>query len=87
MSCYLYIIFSKTLNKFYVGHTSNLQERIRKHYTNHKGFTGSKADWKVVFLEQYNSKKDAYKREREIKKWKSRKMIERLIRNGSEHPD
>jgi len=31
---------------------------------------------------------DAMKRENEIKKWKSRKLIEKLIsKAGSEHPD
>jgi len=42
-------------------------------------------DWAIVYSEDYNSKSDAYKRELEIKNWKSRKKIEKLI--GSEHPD
>jgi putative endonuclease len=84
--CTFYILYSSILNKYYVGHTGDeLEERVRKHNTNHKGFTGGLNDWKVVYVETFDTKEDAYKREREVKKWKSRKLIEKLI--GSEHPD
>jgi putative endonuclease len=82
----LYIIYSRLLDKYYIGHTGEeLSERLRKHNSNHKGFTGKKGDWNVVYTEIYNTKKDAYKREIAIKSWKSRKQIEKLI--VLEHPD
>jgi putative endonuclease len=84
---YCYIIFSNALNQFYVGHTGDsLEERLRKHNSNHKGFTGKVNDWKIVYHEVFQSKVEAYHREREIKAWKSRKMIEKLIHKKSEHP-
>ncbi len=62
--------------------------RLRKHNTNHKGFTGKANDWVIVYKEEYTNKKTAYKRERQVKKWKNRKRIESLIaKAGSEHPD
>jgi putative endonuclease len=80
---YCYILFSPTLNKFYIGHTGDhIDERIRKHNSNHNGFTGGKGDWQIVFFETFTDKKAAYAREREIKAWKSRIRIENLI-NGS----
>ena len=74
-----YIIFSKNLDKYYIGHTTDLQQRLVKHLSNHKGFTGRTNDWVIVYQEIFDSKEQAYKREREIKNWKSRKMIEKLI--------
>ncbi len=77
---HLYILFSETANKYYIGYTAdNLAERLRKHNTNHKGFTGGIGDWKIVYTEMYTDKNIATKREREVKKWKSRKMLEKLI--------
>ncbi len=87
---YCYILFSETLNKYYVGSSVNLVERLRKHQTNHKGFTGKVADWKLLYQEEVPSKILALKREKEIKNWKSRIMIEKLIENStasSKHPD
>ena len=82
-----YILFSPSLDKFYIGHTTEpIYERLRKHNSDHEGFTGKYRDWVIIYSEKYDTKKLAYAREREVKKWKSRKMIERLIAS-SEHPD
>jgi len=85
---YFYILYSQVLDKFYIGFTSEIEERLRKHNTNHKGFTGKTNDWVVVYTETYPSKELAYAREREVKKWKSKIRIKDLIsKKGSEHPD
>jgi len=85
MPATFYILFSPAANKYYIGHTTEvIEERLRKHNSNHKGFTGKFADWVVVYTESFSSKQLAYTREREVKNWKSRKKIEQLI--GSEHP-
>jgi len=76
---YLYILFSKSKNKYYIGSTSDLEERIKKHNTNHKGFTGGIGDWKIMYSEKFENYNLALKREKQIKKWKSRVMIEKLI--------
>ena len=76
---YAYILFSKSKNKYYIGSTSNLEERLNKHNSNHKGFTGNTNDWEVVYSEKFESTQEARLRESQIKKWKSRVMIEKLI--------
>ena len=82
----VYILYSVQRDRFYVGYTGDLiEERIRKHNTNHKGFTGKSGDWTLVYSEQYDVKESATFRERQIKGWKSRKLIEKLI--GSAHSD
>jgi putative endonuclease len=84
--CHLYILHSRTRDRFYVGHTcEEVSERIRKHNSDHKGFTGKHNDWELVYKEPFGSKAEAYARERQIKGWKSRKAIEKLI--DPEHPD
>jgi len=86
MEAYFYILFSRTANKYYVGHTTeSVTERLRKHNSNHAGFTGLYTDWALTYVEKFSTKSLAYKREREVKLWKSRKRIEHLIA-GSEHP-
>ena len=80
----VYILFSAILNKYYVGYTGDdLNERLRKHNSNHKGFTGKTGDWKIVYQEYFQLKSDASNREIEIKKWKSRKKIENLIQSNN----
>ncbi|MEQ8361239.1 MAG: GIY-YIG nuclease family protein [Cyclobacteriaceae bacterium] len=86
MDAIFYILYSTIANKYYVGHTTeSIDTRVRKHNTNHAGFTGKFRDWKLVYSEDYASKELAYARERQVKDWKSRTRIEKLIA-GSEHP-
>jgi len=86
MTFHVYILYSATRNAYYVGSTGDiLAERVRKHNTNHKGFTGHAGDWELKYKELYDTKSAALKREAQIKKWKSRKRIEQLI--GLAHPD
>ena len=83
MGYYTYILYSNQLKKYYIGSTNdNLDERLRRHNSNHKGFTGRTNDWKIVYVENFCSKTDALKREKEIKNWKSRVKIEELIRKA-----
>ncbi|MGE8553535.1 MAG: GIY-YIG nuclease family protein [Chryseobacterium jejuense] len=43
--CYCYILYSESLEKYYIGHScDDLQERLRKHLSNHKGFTSKAKD-------------------------------------------
>ncbi|MGM9474880.1 GIY-YIG nuclease family protein [Pedobacter sp. GSP4] len=76
---YTYILYSKTRNKYYVGSTVDLVERLKKHNSNHSGFTGHTGDWCVVWYETFNNKREAIIKEKLIKNWKSRLMIEKLI--------
>jgi putative endonuclease len=86
MAASFYILYSSTADQYYVGHTTDiLLERLRKHKSNHKGYTGRFHDWEIVYSEQFETKKLAYAREREVKSWKSKKRIVSLIA-GSKHP-
>ncbi len=78
-----YILFSATLNRYYIGHTTLLiEERLQKHLTNHDGFTAKAKDWIVAYQETFDTKEGAHRRELEIKNKKSRKYIESIIAKG-----
>jgi len=81
--CHFYILYSPSLDRYYIGHTCDLlTKRLRRHNSNHKGFTGKANDWEITYTESFPSKEFANAREREVKKWKSRKRIESLIQKG-----
>ena len=76
----VYILYSSSLNKFYVGHTGDtLEVRLLKHLANHKGYTARAKDWQIVYTEEFDTKSLAYKRELEIKSWESAAKIKALI--------
>ena len=80
---YIYILQSESTGKFYIGDTSDLQARIEQHNNplNSKRKTTArfKGPWVLVHAEMFLTRSEAMKREKQIKSWKSRKAIEKLI--------
>ncbi len=76
---FVYIIYSKKRDSFYIGYTANINTRITKHNAGATISTKSGIPWELVYSEQYVTKTEAIKREKAIKKKKSRKYIEFLI--------
>ena len=81
MPFFVYIIFSKKANRYYVGETEDVNARIQSHLAGISKYTSIANDWTVVHTESFDSRSDAIRREREIKRMKSRKYIESIL-NG-----
>jgi len=77
----LYIIYSIKLDRYYIGHTEDLEKRIIQHNTGMSAYTSKANDWVLKYVERYETREKARSREMEIKKKKSRKYIEWLISN------
>ena len=77
---YVYILFSEALNKYYIGSTQDINIRLEKHLQSNKGFTSKAKDWVLVYSEEFKMRTEAIRREPQIKKWKSRIMIEKLLK-------
>jgi len=73
----LYILQSEA--KLYVGITKNLDYRLKQHLSGYgANFTSNFKDGKLVHTETFKTKKDAEKREKQLKGW-SRRKKEALI--------
>ena len=79
MHFFIYILYSQTIDQYYVGYCEDLENRIFRHNNSGSKATKKTNDWKLIYTESFNSKPEAVKRELEIKKKKSRKYIEWLI--------
>ena len=79
-------ILQNPSGQFYIGHTDDLDRRLRQHNNpeskSHLGkFTHKNGPWSLVWSELHSSRSNATLREREIKSWKSKRTIrERLLR-------
>ena len=76
---FVYILYSKSLDRYYVGHTASLNDRIKRHNSGRSKATKGGIPWSLIYKEMFENKADAYKRERSIKAKKSRIYIEKLI--------
>ncbi len=74
-----YILYSATLDKYYIGSTGDLPRRLTEHNRGKTAFARRGMPWELVHSEQFDSRRAAYQRELEIKRKKSRRYIEWLI--------
>ena len=80
MPAYCYILYSTKLNKYYIGSTIDIERRLEEHNRGKEKFTKTGMPWNLEYKEQFEELKQARKREQYIKRMKSRKYIENLIR-------
>ncbi len=79
MTSHIYIIFSASLDKYYIGYSSNPWNRIDQHNSNSKDkYTGRAQDWILKAVFKVENEAVAIRIERFIKKQKSRNLIERM---------
>ncbi len=79
MDYVVYILYSEKFNKTYVGVTSNLIARFRSHnLLGTKGWTIRYRPWKVIYIEFFETKAQALKKEKELKTGKGREWIKNL---------
>jgi predicted GIY-YIG superfamily endonuclease len=75
---YVYILKCND-NSYYVGHTDDIEKRISEHsLREYDCYTSRRLPIRVVFVQSFGSRDEAFTVERQIKKW-SRKKKEALI--------
>ena len=83
---YVYILFSETADKFYIGHTDNVKRRMAEHNYPDKNskFTAKYTPWSLAMSFPVSEiHGDVMKVEKFIKKQKSRRFIIKMIENKS----
>jgi putative endonuclease len=81
---YIYILYSETADKYYIGQTEDVQRRLFQHNNplEAQKFTAKCIPWKLPLYFKVNENRgDAMRVEKFIKSQKSRNFILELIRN------
>ena len=81
----VYVLHSPTYNKIYIGYTSDLTNRLISHNKlATKGYTLRYRPWDLFYFEEYETKKEALIREKQLKAGKGREYLWNLIHNRPE---
>jgi putative endonuclease len=82
MTHFVYILYSELSESYYTGETLDPDLRLRKHISNHTGYTSIAKDWRIVFQKECDSKSEALKLERRIKKRGAARYLDDLKKSG-----
>ena len=79
---YVYILKSLKNNSYYIGSTNNPIRRIEEHNLGKSNYTRNNRPFIQVFLQKFNTLKEARKMEYKLKKFSSRMVIEKIIEDS-----
>lgn len=79
---YTYIIRSLKTGRFYTGSCEGLKERLKRHNAGQVRVTRFGIPWKLVYFEEFTTRQGAYRRERQIKRYKGGQAFKKLISGG-----
>ncbi|MGH9803595.1 MAG: GIY-YIG nuclease family protein [Candidatus Acidiferrales bacterium] len=77
-----YILQSESTGRYYIGQTNNLDARVVRHNSGWTRSGRNRGPWRLVYAEEFSTRSEAVRREREVKRWKSSRLIKRLIDGG-----
>jgi len=76
---YVYIIYSSSLEKYYVGSTGNVEERLGRHNAGRGNFTSKGCPWVLIVSIECCSRSEAVQLEQKVKK----RGIQRYLRDNN----
>ncbi len=79
MAFYVYILQSQSTTRYYIGQTQDTDERVAYHNANYSKSLKNRGPWQLVYREEFVTRAEAVRRERQIKSWKDRTMIQKLV--------
>ncbi len=74
------ILRSISTDRSYIGQTQDVVARLNYHNSGYSKALKNRGPWQLVYTERYGTRAEAMRRERQIKSWKDRKLIESLVR-------
>ena len=83
MAFFVYILKSINYERFYVGSTQDLTQRLERHNQGRSKATKPYRPWQIVYVETYQTRSEAVRRERQIKNRKSSEFINQLVQSQS----
>ena len=81
-SYWFYILYSSSLDRYYVGSTGNISDRLKRHNAGRSRYTRAGLPWELIHSEKFETRSAAYRRERYVKSQKSRPFLEKLIKGS-----
>ncbi len=76
---FTYILYSQSKSRYYIGSCANISQRLARH---NQGFVRSSKygiPWKVIYFEDFKTRQEAFKRERQIKSYKGGEAFKKLV--------
>ena len=79
---FVYALYNADNKKIYVGQTLDLTTRVYEHnnHVHSRSYTSRfSGEWKLFYQEEFSSREEALKRERQLKSYRGREFLKRQV--------
>ncbi len=82
MPYFVYILYSESLDTYYKGQTSDLEDRLKRHNHKQEKATQNGVPWELVWFTEKPSRSEAIILERKIKNLSRKRTIDFIRKNN-----
>ena len=79
MNYIVYILYSKSKDRYYIGQTNNIERRLEEHNSGKSKSTKYGLPWELEYYKEFEDRSSAMKYENKLKNMKSREYLEKII--------
>jgi putative endonuclease len=76
MTFYVYILYSSKLEKYYIGSTNDIEDRLYRHNSGQSTFTKTGIPWVLIHKEETATRAEAVRLEMSVKKRGAKRYLQ-----------
>jgi len=76
---FVYILKGRKTGSHYIGSCGSIETRLQDHNSNQVRSTKNKGPYELIYKEEFASKREALKREKQIKSYKGGRFFKKLV--------
>ena len=80
---FVYILYSVSFDRYYIGQTNDIEQRLEKHNSKQVRSTKGYIPWKVIWFGEKPDRKAAMELERKLKNLKSKERLRAFVKKYS----
>ncbi|MCK5331977.1 MAG: GIY-YIG nuclease family protein [Candidatus Marinimicrobia bacterium] len=78
----VYVLYSVKIDRLYIGQTQDLKKRLREHREGVSFYTKRASDWRLIHIEEFQTRSEAMRREKQLKTYKGREYLRNKYLSG-----
>ena len=84
MDFFVYILYSESIDSYYKGQTSDLEDRLHRHNSGYEKATKSGTPWKLIWCTQKATRSEALILEKKLKNLSREKIVQFVEKYAAE---
>ena len=77
----MYVLYSEKFDRTYTGMTTDVVKRLKQHNAQQNRSTKAYVPWKIIFTEEFKTRKEAREKEKYLKTGVGRDFIKTLVQS------